>query len=133
MTTSRTTPSTSFFGPNRRYQPVPGNNVRPLATVFNLQPGDAWNPAWETEILTPRLLVPHATADVYIFVSAHFLWALHWRFQRTAFIVRQNPFLPFAFQFNPVFAVNSRCINELKTATGTYAFDGTATISWTQV
>lgn len=126
-------PSTKFYGPNRRYQKVQGNNVRVIGTVFNLQPGDTWNPAFEAELLTPRILVPHLTAHCYIFVSTNFFWALFWDLERTEYVVRRLAGGQFAFRFNPVFGVHSWCINELTGPTGNYAYGGTGTISWFEV
>ena len=133
MAFSANEPATKFYGPNRRYQNVTGNNVRCLATVFNVEPGESWNPAFEAELLTPRLMIPHATGQLYIFVSTNFFWAFHYHFARTEFVVRRLGGGDFAFRFNPIFGVHKWCINELIEPTGNYAFNGTATISWIEV
>lgn len=126
-------PCTKFYGPNRRYQPIPGNNVRVKVEVFNLLRGATWNALWEAELFTPRLLVPHVAAQVYIYVSAHFLWAMYYTFTRTELIVRQSAPGLFAFRFNPKFLCVNWCKNELISPTGNYAYGGTATMSWIEV
>lgn len=126
-------PSTVFYGPNRRYEDVTGSNVRVLATVFNLSPGDHWNPAWSTELYTPQTLVPHWTRDLYVLVTTNFIFALQWRYAKTQLQVYQTSNLAYAFRFTPIFGVHQWCKNEILDASGNYAFGGTATISWFKV
>jgi len=133
MAFSANEPATKFFGPNRRFQPVPGNNVRVEMQVYNLLPGEFWNPAWEAELLTPRILTPHPTVDVYAYFSTNFVFSLHWRFTRIEFRIRVGTDGAFVFRFTPVFCVHKWCINELKAAAGNYAYAGTGTISWFEI
>jgi len=133
MAFSANEPATKFYGPNRRFQPVPGNNVRVKVQAFNLLPGEFWNPAWEAELLTPQILTPHATVDVYTFISTNFFFIVHWRFERIEFLIRRSTILQVAFSFHPIFNVHKWCINENIEAAGNYAYNGTGTLSWFEV
>jgi len=126
-------PSTKFYGPNFRFHRAWQSPFRILMQVHNLQPGEFWNPAWEPEVLAPRILTGIEINDIYVFIASNFLWAVHWRFPRIELTVRRLGSGPFAFRMCPVFGVHKWAKNELTVSAGNYSYAGTATMSWFKV
>ncbi len=130
MSLTSNEPSTKFWGPNKRFEPIAGSNTRVLATFFNLQPGEFWNPAWEAELLTPRVLLPDPVNEFFFLATTNFTYALFWNFSFLRLSIRTRVARQQVFIFNIFHGVQQWCIGETPGPTGVFSFRGTATISW---
>jgi hypothetical protein len=133
-------PSTKFFGPQIGYfTPPPLSRI--LLTLHNLEHGDLWNPAFETELLTPQLLAPLATLTTWRVSTTNFIWTYHhrqhweqlparWIPPREEIIVVRPGSSTGTFNFFPKLAVHLWARNANRTATDNVAFNGTCTFSY---
>jgi len=122
-------PSTKFWGPNHPYKPIAGSNMRVLATFWNLQPGQFWNPAWTLELHAPHVLIPDPLNEWFFLATAHFTYAFFQSFAYNRLSIRTVSGRYQAYMFNIHHGINQWCRNEVIAPAGVYSYNGTATVS----
>ncbi len=125
-------PRSTFFGPQRAISVGYPANVIHL-TLYDLQPGQFWNPALEAELLTPQILPPFLPAAEALFRlrTLSFNWVFRIGPLRNFIRVQLlTDFTKFAFFRNIPFALDTFAYSELTAAAGNFAFNGSATIAW---
>lgn len=122
----------TFLGPQRAIQTRYPNWVIHMQ-FFDIEPGEFWTPAYEADLLTPRILTPHPTASraLFQYYSPQFVWifriGLIWNWIQ----IRTNrPERIFAFTHIIHFGAQSFAYNDQTDPAGVYGINGSATISW---
>lgn len=125
----------TFFGPQHALK-TEYPNVLVYMQLFNIEPGEFWDPSLETDLLTPRLLVPRSgtTEALFLHIGLNFVWIFRIGPNRNWIQVRTNRSpTRFAFDFRPRFAIHKFAYNEQTTPAGVYGINGSATMSWQRV
>lgn len=120
------------LGPNRRimYDSGPHPGWLPTLQLIDLEPGEFWQPALETELLTTIVLQPLTPPWAWRAFSANFSFNLRWQNFNTVIVVRWLGNFSHAFLFFPRHAVQSRMINQHTDPAGVYAINGGVSLAW---
>lgn len=104
--------------------------------LYDLQPGEFWNPAHEAELLTPQVLAPHPTAGEALFFlrGPNFIWNFRIGPNRNNILcTTQLDIRNRAFFLTLPFGVHTFAYNSLTAPAANYAFNGSCTISWQRI
>ena len=125
-------PATWTLGPQRRYPNLTAP-ILPWAIdmqLFNLLPGDHWDPLLEANLLTKRRLVTQATKGSWRFRNDDFAWLLHFYPLAIHIQVNHRPTATQAFLFYFQTLVARKTDNDILDPTGRYAYSGSVVYSW---
>jgi len=137
-------PSTKFFGPNYPFV-IPPAASRVHVQLWHLEHGDLWNPAFESELLGKKILLPVANPPRWDLYTTHFEWHWHYRQHRYVSGIRTkdhrveltvrywNGARPILFQHKPNFLCTSWMANLIQDPAETFAYGGFATLAWKDV
>lgn len=126
-------PSTSWtLGPNRRTPNLLGLHPTwtPRVQLLNMEPGEFWVPALQTELETGIILQPFGAPNMWRSFSANFSWNQRWHPTRLITIIRYRANGSEAFVFNSRYAVQELMKNTLTDPAGNYSINGSMNFQW---
>ena len=125
----------TYFGPQRAIRVGYPDHVVHV-TLFDLEPGEFWNPALEAELLATRILLPNLAASeaLFEFRSTNFTWLFRIGPVRNNLLVGNRfNFSQRAFTLAWTFVITTFAYNSDTDPAGKWAINGSATMSWQEV
>jgi hypothetical protein len=125
----------TYFGPHRAIRVGYPDHVVHV-TLYDLEPGEFWNPAFEAELLTTRILTPNLAASeaLFRFRSTNFTWLFRIGPVRNNLLVGNiTTFSKRAFTLFWHFGIHTFAYNSDTDPAGKWAINGSATMSWQEV
>ncbi|GAH87323.1 unnamed protein product [marine sediment metagenome] len=122
-------PSTKFYGPNAPIWPI----VTPVSVdvqLHNLQPGEFWIPGSEVAVHTLRHLPRVPASWVFALEVDGFRWWIVWHRDLARIACRNVALNKYAFRLFLYYGQTRWGTSDLVLPAGTFAFNGTITISW---
>ena len=120
---------TQCFGPGTIFGDVPTPKFIEVR-LFDLQPGELFNPDWEQLLLAMHLLEQTIDPAVYRIFDSVFEWTVFWGPLQTQLIVHEFIDPADAFQNNAPPICSLSRPNQLIAPAGNVAFNGHGEITW---
>jgi hypothetical protein len=117
------------FGVGQPFGDLPTPSVV-IVRLFDLLPGDLWEPEHAQLLLTPHYLPQFGSACGYFVDDGIFTWQLLWNPTETLLLVMRNVPGIAAFERLTPSICSLYFVNDIQHAAGTYAYNGSAIVCW---